>query len=214
MNLPVVVPRWIQMLYPTGMWKMASDEKKLYLTFDDGPHATITPQVLDMLRSFNAKATFFCVGDNVRKNPDVFQWILQEGHTVGNHTYHHLNGWHTESDRYAKDVKKADELIQSPLFRPPYGRVKNSQVKWLHSNGFQLVMWTLLTSDYDQHLSQERCAKRVIDKLSPGAIVLFHDGEKAEKNMLFALKKLLQHASSEGYQFEAITYKKGSAYKR
>jgi hypothetical protein len=211
MNLPVVVPRWIHMLYPQRIWKMATEEKKLYLTFDDGPHATITPQVLDLLHSFHAKATFFCVGDNVRKNPDVFQRILQEGHAVGNHTYHHLNGWNTAGDRYKVDVKKADDLIQSSLFRPPYGRVKNSQANWLYANGFQLVMWTLLTSDYDKSLSKERCAKRVINNLSPGAIVLFHDAEKAEKNMFFALEKVLQYATNEGYRFDALTYKKGSA---
>lgn len=211
MNLPVVVPRWLRMLYPNRTWSLPVDEKILYLSFDDGPHPTITPRVLVLLKQYNAKATFFCVGNNVEKYPAVFNSIQAEGHSLGNHSFHHLNGWKSDNQIYIDDVKKADRLIHSNLFRPPYGRLKFSQASALLQMGYELIMWTVLSADYDRNITKEQCAMRVIKNITPGTIVLFHDSEKAEERMLYALEELLNDATKKGYQFKAIEYKKGSA---
>ena len=211
MNLPVVVPRWLRMLYPNRTWSLPVDEKILYLSFDDGPHPTITPRVLELLKQYNAKATFFCVGNNVEKYPAVFNSIQAEGHSLGNHSFHHLNGWKSDNQIYIDDVKKADRLIHSNLFRPPYGRLKFSQASALLQMGYELIMWTVLSADYDRNITKEQCAMRVIKNITPGTIVLFHDSEKAEERMLYALEELLNDATKKGYQFKAIEYKKGSA---
>ena len=211
MNLPVVVPRWLRMLYPNRTWSLPVDEKILYLSFDDGPHPTITPRVLALLKQYNAKATFFCVGNNVEKYPTVFNSIQAEGHSLGNHSFHHLNGWKSDNQIYIDDVKKADRLIHSNLFRPPYGRLKFSQASALLQMGYELIMWTVLSAEYDRNITKEQCAMRVIKNITPGTIVLFHDSEKAEERMLYALEELLNDATKKGYQFKAIEYKKGSA---
>lgn len=211
MNLPVVVPRWLRMLYPNRTWSLPVDEKILYLSFDDGPHPTITPRVLELLKQYNAKATFFCVGNNVEKYPAVFNSIQAEGHSLGNHSFHHLNGWKSDNQIYIDDVKKADSLIHSNLFRPPYGRLKFSQASALLQMGYELIMWTVLSADYDRNITKEQCAMRVIKNITSGTIVLFHDSEKAEERMLYALEELLNDATKKGYQFKAIEYKKGSA---
>lgn len=211
MNLPVVVPRWLRILYPNRTWSLPVDEKILYLSFDDGPHPTITPRVLVLLKQYNAKATFFCVGNNVEKYPAVFNSIQAEGHSLGNHSFHHLNGWKSDNQIYIDDVKKADRLIHSNLFRPPYGRLKFSQASALLQMGYELIMWTVLSADYDRNITKEQCAMRVIKNITPGTIVLFHDSEKAEERMLYALEELLNDATKKGYQFKAIEYKKGSA---
>ena len=211
MILPVVVPFWLRLLYPRRTWSYKEIEKTLYLSFDDGPHPVITPKVLELLRHFNAKATFFCLGKNVSSHPDIFERIKADGHSIGNHSYHHVNGWKASNASYLEDVMHANELIKSPLYRPPYGRLKFSQASLLREMGYQLIMWTLLSADYDQRLSKEDCYQRIWKHLHPGAIVLFHDSEKAAGNMLYALERLLNEASNMGYQFKAIEHKKGSA---
>ncbi|NBO57697.1 MAG: polysaccharide deacetylase family protein [Chitinophagia bacterium] len=211
MNLPVVVPRWLRMLYPNRTWSLPVAEKILYLSFDDGPHPTITPKVLALLKQYNAKATFFCLGKNVEKYPDVFKSIQVAGHSIGNHSFHHLNGWKSNNQIYIDDVTKASSLIHSNLFRPPYGRLKFSQASALREKGYELIMWTVLSADYDQHITKEQCAMRVVENIKPGAIVLFHDSEKAEGRMLYALEELLKDATKKGLRFEAIEYQKGSA---
>ena len=211
MNLPVVVPRWLRMLYPIRTWSLPVAEKILYLSFDDGPHPTITPKVLALLKQYHAKATFFCLGKNVEKYPDVFLAIQAAGHSIGNHGFHHLNGWKSNNQIYVDDVQKAAGLIESNLFRPPYGRLKFSQASALREMGYILVMWTVLSADYDQHLTKEQSANRVIKNIHPGSVVLFHDSEKAEGRMMYALNELLKDATKRGYRFEAIENKKGSA---
>ncbi|MFZ9262179.1 MAG: polysaccharide deacetylase family protein [Chitinophagaceae bacterium] len=211
MNLPVVVPLWMRAFHPNRIWQMPNNHKVIYLSFDDGPHQYITPQVLSMLEDYQAKASFFCVGDNVRKYPEVFSNIIQRGHAVGNHSFHHLNGWKTDKQAYVNDIVKANALIQSNLFRPPYGRLKSNQAKTLISHGYEIVMWTLLSSDYDEQLSKEKCAERLLKKIRPGAIVLFHDSDKAKRNMIYALERLLYEGTRQGYRFEALPYKKGPA---
>lgn len=211
MNLPARVSQWLQVLYPKRMWKMDVQEKILFISFDDGPHEIITPQVLDMLAKHGAKATFFCLGKNVEQHPSIFERIMAEGHAVGNHSQHHLNGWKTPDEKYMDDVVAASRWIPSNLFRPPYGRLKSSQARRLQTAGFQVVMWSVLSADYDREMPKEKCAERVLKHIEPGAVVLFHDSEKAAKNMLYALEVLLKNAIEQGYRLEALPYKKGSA---
>ncbi len=190
---------------------MNVQEKVLFISFDDGPHEMITPQVLDMLAKHGAKATFFCLGKNVLLHPSIFDRIITEGHAVGNHSHHHLNGWKTHDEKYQDDIIAAAGCIPSNLFRPPYGRLTSSQARRLQEAGFQVVMWSVLSADYNKEITKEKCAMRVLKNIQPGAIVLFHDSEKAAHNMLYALELLLKYATELGYRLEAIPYKKGSA---
>lgn len=211
MNLPARVPQWLKMLYPKRIWQMDVHEKTLFISFDDGPHEIITPQVLDILEKHRAKATFFCLGKNVLQHPSIFERIIAEGHAVGNHSHHHLNGWKSTDEEYLDDVVAASRWIPSNLFRPPYGRLKSSQARRLQAAGFKVVMWSVLSADYNKKISKEKCAVRVSKHIEPGAIVLFHDSEKAANNMLHALEMLLKNATEQGFRFEAMPYKKGSA---
>ncbi|MBM3445482.1 MAG: polysaccharide deacetylase family protein [Bacteroidetes bacterium] len=211
MNLPARVPQWLKMLYPKRIWQMDVHEKTLFISFDDGPHEIITPQALDILAKNRAKATFFCLGKNVLQHPSIFERIIAEGHAVGNHSHHHLNGWKSTDEEYMDDVVAASRWIPSNLFRPPYGRLKSSQARRLQAAGFKVVMWGVLSADYNKKISKEKCAVRVSKHIEPGAIVLFHDSEKAANNMLHALEMLLKNATEQGFRFEAMPYKKGSA---
>jgi peptidoglycan/xylan/chitin deacetylase (PgdA/CDA1 family) len=196
----------LKWLFPQYTWNIPSSEKVIYLTFDDGPIPEVTPWVLQTLSDFHAKATFFCVGDNVRKHPDTFKAILDAGHTVGNHTHHHLNGWKTPLDVYLTDVKKAENYIASSLFRPPYGRLLPRQASALLESK-SIIMWSVLTRDYAASLPPESCLRRSIKKTTPGAIVLFHDSLKAEKNLKYVLPRYLAHFKALGYRFAALPQK-------
>ena len=196
--------RLVQSLFPNYIWKMPSEENVVYLTFDDGPHPEITPKVLSTLKKFGAKATFFCVGENVEKYPETFQQILSEGHAVGNHTQHHLKGWKTRSKTYLEGIKECAKLIDSKLFRPPYGKLTKKQSKAILEDGYQIIMWDVLSYDYNSKYSPEKCAKHVINSIKPGSIVVFHDSEKAEKNMLYALTNLLEYLSQSGVETKAL----------
>lgn len=204
MVLPSTVPRIIQKLFPRRVWQINTDQKVLYISFDDGPHERITPMVLQLLEKYGALATFFCIGDRVNKHPECFELIKQAGHAIGNHTYHHVNGWKTDPTIYVADVQKAAALIDSKMFRPPYGRLTSAQFQRLEQQGFKTIMWTILSGDYDKRLTPEQCAARVVQTLQPGAIILFHDSEKAEKNMMVALEKLLEEGSARGYVFKTL----------
>lgn len=204
MNIPALIPSWVKFIYPSLVWRQPTNEQSLYLTFDDGPHPNITPLVLDKLKEYNAKATFFCIGDRVKRYPELTQRILEEGHAIGNHTQHHLNGWSIADDAYIQDVENAAELISSKLFRPPYGRIRRSQIKQLLDKGFKIIMWSVLSADYDSSLNKEQCAQRVLKHISKGNIVLFHDSEKAEERMLYALERLLAIATDSGFVFKKI----------
>ena len=190
---------------------MPKGEKKLYLTFDDGPHPTITPQVLEILKNFNAKATFFCVGNNVKKYKDTFELIKKEGHAVGNHTFNHEKGLITKTKDYVDSVIEADALIQSPLFRPPHGRIKFSQIKSLknklsnlESQQLKFIAWTVISYDWDKSLTPDDCFNNVIKNADDGSIVVFHDSEKAVDNMIPALIKVLEYYTDKGYTFEKL----------
>lgn len=199
----ITTPYILRMFYPSLLWEMPKGEKKIYITFDDGPHPTITPQVLDILKKFNAKATFFCVGNNIKRYKNTFDMIVNEGHSVGGHTYNHEKGWITNTNKYVDSVNKSQELIKSSLFRPPHGRIKSSQIRKLKNN-YKLVAWTVISYDWDKSLSAEDCFNNVIKNATDGSIVVFHDSEKAEKNMIPALTKVLEYYSEKGFTFDSM----------
>ena len=207
MIIPARIPSIMTRLFPSRVWRIPATQKLLYLSFDDGPHPTITPKVLDMLTAHGAKASFFCIGDRVKRFPDIYQRIIDEGHAVGNHSFHHLNGWKTNDDDYGNDVENAAKVIDSSLFRPPYGRMKGSQARAISAKGLKTIMWTVLSGDYDKKIGPAECAKRVLNNIEPGFIFLFHDSEKAEKNMLIALEKLLEVSKLKGFRCEKINEK-------
>lgn len=202
----VKTPGWLKKLYPGCVWDMPEKEKTLYLTFDDGPHPAITPVVLQLLKKYNAKATFFCIGEQVARYPDIFQQVINEGHAVGNHTFRHVNGWKTRGTDYITDIKRADEYIHSPLFRPPYGRMKKSQLRWLTKgeNKMTVVMWNILAGDWDILLEPAVCFDRVKRKVSEGDIIVFHESEKAWDRMSYSLPKLLEYYTLNGFCFSKI----------
>ncbi|HVF97844.1 MAG TPA: polysaccharide deacetylase family protein, partial [Flavisolibacter sp.] len=162
----IKTPWWVQKIFPSYVWRIPSQKKIVYLTFDDGPHPTITPWVLAQLKNYNANATFFCIGNNVRKHPFVYQQIIDEGHAMGNHTYHHLNGWKTKTDKYLDSVREASQLMVTTLFRPPYGRITRSQAKDVAAamkvTHAAIVMWDVLSADFDRKISPDRCIKNVL----------------------------------------------------
>lgn len=199
-------------LYPDFIWQKDRQKKDIYLTFDDGPIPEITEFVLETLTQFNAKATFFCIGDNIRKHPDIFEKVIKAGHTIGNHTYNHLRGWDTEDGKYLANVKQCDIEISSKikdesnnkkLFRPPHGRIKRSQAKVLLPD-YDIIMWDVLTADYDSGLSPERVLSKSIQYTENGSIVLFHDSIKANKSMSFALPRFLEYFSERDFRFQSI----------
>ena len=196
-------PKFFTKIFPRFTWSYPNDCGKVYLTFDDGPTEGVTPWVLDTLKEHNAKATFFCLGKKVEMHPDIFERILAEGHAVGNHTYSHLKGWETRTGQYIQDVDLANHLVKSDLFRPPYGRIKSTQSRILRKR-YKIIMWNVLSMDYSRWVTPKRCANIVLNNLRPGAIIVFHDSKKAEKNMKYGLLKLIEAAKAKGLQFESI----------
>ncbi len=205
----VKTPGWLKKIYHHYYWHLSKKEKVIYLTFDDGPHPTATPFVLNELKKFNAKATFFCIGKNVVDYPDIYQRILLEGHAVGNHSHNHLNGWKTENNIYYKNITLAAQYIKSDLFRPPYGRITRQQAKRISAErfangGFKVIMWDVLSGDFDVTISPEKCLQNVINNTGSGSIIVFHDSTKAFKNMHYALQGTLKYFSEKGFKFDRI----------
>lgn len=196
-------PAFFQFLMPAYTWRVPGKEKILYLTFDDGPIPVLTPWVLELLESFQASATFFCVGDNIRKHPDIFQKLLEGGHAVGNHTFNHLNGWRTNNATYLENVAKCSQIYPSKLFRPPYGLLKPSQSTALKKT-YQIIMWDVLSWDFSANVSPKSCLHNVLNNARAGSIVVLHDNLKAEQNLRYALPKILEHFSALGFRFEAL----------
>ena len=196
-------PQIIRWLYPRAMWRMNPDEKAVYLTFDDGPIPEITPWVLDLLDKYRIKATFFLVGDNVRKHPEEFQMILDRGHRVGNHTFNHIRGFEYLSYNYLENVNKADELIKSDLFRPPHGHMRWGQYMIL-SHRYRIVMWDLVTRDYSKRLNGRQVLGKVKRYARNGSIITFHDSLKSEKNLKYALPRAIEWLLEQGYEFKVF----------
>lgn len=204
-------PALLKAVYGDCLWKVNTTEKLLYLTFDDGPVPEVTPFVLEELRKWNAKATFFCIGKNVEANPDIFQRILTEGHRIGNHTHNHFNGWNTRDDLYFENVEKCKTVLidsvgvpeTEMLFRPPYGKLKPSQYRKLKLE-YKIVMWDVLSFDFDLNMDKELVMKSVLKHSEEGSIIVFHDSLKAKPKVEFALPKMLEHFTAKGFKFEKL----------
>ncbi len=205
----VKTPWWVKRWFNNRIWEMPGNRKVIYLSFDDGPDPFITPFVLDELKKYNAKATFFCIGKKLPENPAVYERILSEGHAVGNHSFDHLNGWKTKDAPYLANIATAQKYINSNLFRPPYGRMTRSQQKILSAMEYQykIIMWSVLSGDFDESISPEQCCANVIKNTGSGAIVVFHDSEKANTRMRYSLPVVLKYFSDQGYTFEKIQFK-------
>jgi peptidoglycan/xylan/chitin deacetylase (PgdA/CDA1 family) len=243
-------------MFPKRVWTFPKESNAVFLTFDDGPIPIVTPWVLKELKKHNAKATFFCIGENIKKHPDIFKALISEGHSIGNHTFNHLNGWKTTVSEYIKNVilseteatkwnktlkiknmssvaapdgragsaKEDQKLVlrsiseggseiknpQStiknlqPIFRPPYGRITSKQSKILQERGYKIIMWDILSADYNTSISKEKCLQNVLKSIAPGSIVVFHDSDKAEKNLRYALPRVLNFISEKGWKCEKI----------
>ena len=196
-------PKLLRWMYPRALWRMDKNVKAVYLTFDDGPIPEITPWVLDLLDKYNIKATFFLVGDNVRKHPEEFQMILDRGHRVGNHTFNHIGGFKHLSYKYLENTNKADALIKSNLFRPPHGWMRWGQYMVLR-NRYTIVMWDVVTRDYSKRLNGRQVLRIVKKYVRNGSIITFHDSIKSEKNMKYALPRAIEWLQEQGYEFKVF----------
>jgi peptidoglycan/xylan/chitin deacetylase (PgdA/CDA1 family) len=205
MFYPVRTPWLIKKAYPTCTWDMPAEGNRLYLTFDDGPHEEVTAFVLEELARRKAKATFFTIGKNVERLPGLHQRILTEGHALGNHTYGHLNGWQVPDDVYMEDIRHASQWIHSSLFRPPYGRISRSQTRIVERQlGMRVIMWSLLSGDFDPELGSEKCLRTVIDRMRTGDIIVFHDSAKASKKLQYVLPRVMDEVGRRGWVCEKI----------
>ena len=202
----VKTPLLIKKLYPECLWDVKTNENIIYLTFDDGPTPDVTSYVLDELKKYNAKATFFCIGKNVKEHFDIYKRIIAEGHKPGNHTFNHLNGWKANDREYLDDIKQASNIIDSEFFRPPYGRITKFQLKALQGENFNLrtVMWSVLSGDFDVKISPENCYLNVTKNVKSGSIVVFHDSLKAFTRLEYTLPRVLDFFSEKEFQFKIL----------
>lgn len=200
----------VKRIFPKYVWSIPNDEKKVFLTFDDGPTPEITEWVLAELRNYNAKATFFCIGDNIRKYPEIFQKVISENHSIGNHTFNHLKGWKTPTEDYIENAKLCQSEIENQkseirnLFRPPYGKIKSSQAKILRKMGYKIIMWDVISFDFDQTISREKCLENVLKNVESGSIIVFHDSKKAWHNLEYVLPKTLKFLNEKGFTCDKI----------
>ena len=204
----------IKKIFSNHVWEISNTENKIYLTFDDGPIPEITEWVLEELKKYNAKATFFCIGHNIEKHPEIFEKVINDGHSVGNHTFNHLNGWKTSTKEYLENFKLCEDSISNlqskiynlklKLFRPPYGKIKFSQSKKLRQLGYKIIMWDVLSADYDTAISPEKCLENVLQNVSSGSIIVFHDSVKAFPNLEYTLPRALKYWQEKGFVFEKL----------
>lgn len=199
----IKTPEILKRIYPAQIWSFPPKEKKIYLTFDDGPTPAITEYVLQELKKFSAKATFFLVGQNAELHPEIISLIKKEGHAIGNHTYNHLNGWQTGTQTYIKDILHCEAVVPSTLFRPPYGRITREQTR-ITLNRYKVIMWDVLSGDFDKNISKERCLKNVLENTVPGSIIVFHDSVKAADRMQYALPRVLEYFSEKKFSFDRL----------
>jgi peptidoglycan/xylan/chitin deacetylase (PgdA/CDA1 family) len=200
----VKIPWIIRKLFPSLLTRIPVIDKTVFLTFDDGPIPEVTPRILNILAEYNAKATFFCLGKNVEKNQEIFESIKNAGHSIGNHSFDHKNGWKTKNQTYFDNIEKAGNLIKSNLFRPPYGKIMPSHIKFIKLR-YKIVMWNILSGDFDPDISKEKCVENVMKNVKPGSIIVFHDSIKAKEKVLYALPVILEELSEDGYRFERIS---------
>ena len=194
-------PFWIRAILPKGLvWRVPTSRREVFLTFDDGPVPDVTPLVISILKKYNVKATFFCVGENVQKYPEVFRMLLENGHTVGNHTFHHVKAWNTDYSTYLSEVDECNQLVKSKLFRPPHGQINRKIARKLRKD-YNIIMWSALTGDYDKKLSNEKCLANAINNTAPGAVIVFHDSLKALEHMEYALPKYIEYCLGKGFTF-------------
>lgn len=203
MQFMIRPPHLFRQVYKGATWRMSRAEKKIYLTFDDGPVPGVTTEALSLLKKYDVKATFFCVGENVKKHPEIFQQIIAEGHSVGNHTMHHVDGWKHSWFDYMRDVKECAQTFQSKLFRPPYGHMRRSQFQTL-ARRCKVIMWDVLTCDYDKSYAREHCLELALMYSREGSIVVFHDSEKARERMLYAMPRYIEVMKERGFEFSAL----------
>ena len=218
--IPAKTPGIVKTLLPNFVWNVNTEDKTLYLTFDDGPTPEITPWVLEQLKAYNAKATFFCIGKNIESHSEIFQNVLEEGHVVANHTYDHLKGWKVKTTIYVNNIELCDSVmtfqIQNSksqglstdtlkLFRPPYGKLKTKQSKTLQKLGYKIILWDVLSYDWDKSVSEQQCYNNVISAANSGSIIVFHDSVKASRNLEYTLPKVLEYYCEKGFQFKALT---------
>jgi peptidoglycan-N-acetylglucosamine deacetylase len=203
-------PNLIKIWFKNYVWNISTNQKVIYLTFDDGPIPVITEFVIDTLAEFKAKGTFFCVGENIQKHPKIFEETIKAGHSIGNHTFHHLKGWKTMDETYVKDIELCQNQLKihkyistKNILRPPYGRIKSTQAKIL-AVSYKIFMWDVLTYDFDEKLDEKKCLENAIKHTKKGSIVVFHDSLKAEKKLRYVLPKYIQHFSDLGYKFESL----------
>lgn len=196
--------RVLNKLFPGFIWQVPVNDKSVYLTFDDGPHPYLTDWVLIQLKKYNAKATFFCIGKNAANYPDVVERIKLAGHALGNHTHDHLDSWETNKDEYIANIKKCSEYVPSNLFRPPFGKLRRELVASPDLSSYKIILWNVMSFDFDSSISPAECASKVLTKVKPGSIIVFHDSSKAQKNLQFALIQVLEELSKLDFQFKAL----------
>ena len=201
----ISIPWWLKRLHNKGLiWSRSTKHKRIYLSFDDGPHPIITNFVLDILKENGIKATFFCIGDNVLKYPETFERIVKEQHSIGNHTHNHLNGWKSDNIQYYKNILQAAKHIPSKLFRPPYGKIKPTQANYLLKRGWRIIMWNSLSADFDSSIDGVTCFNNVKSTMKNGSIVVFHDSEKAFDRLKIALPLLIEYCREQHYEIRAL----------
>lgn len=207
----IKTPRIIKKIFSKYHWDVPNKESTVYLTFDDGPIPEVTPWVLSELEKHQAKATFFCIGDNIRKHPDTFKQIIREGHQIGNHTYHHLNGWNTAAKTYVENTERCQQNIEAvinisdtKLFRPPYGKIRPRQAKILRQKGYKIIMWDVLSLDYNSTLTKEQCLENVIRHIESGSIIVFHDSLKAFPRLEYMLPKVLEFLKERNFKTDIL----------
>lgn len=201
--VPAKTPKIIKWAYPDCIWHFPNDENAVFLTFDDGPTPEVTPWVMEQLAIYNAKATFFLIGKNVDRYPAIVEDLKVAGHSIGNHSYHHENGWETDDDVYFESIARTDQILGVDLLRPPYGRIKKSQIKVLKEK-YKIVMWDVLSADWMLENSPQKCIDNVLENVTSGSIIVFHDSQKAWPNLKMALPEVLKELHSRNYQFQSL----------